>query len=68
MRKKHKERSGKICKKIGYLQVIKDDKEEKKEQNNKEQENLDLNNRLDFGIDSDIIVGRIIKFKPAYLY
>lgn len=30
--------------------------------------NLDLNNRLDFGIDSDIIVGRIIKFKPAYLY
>ena len=38
--------SGKICKKIGYLQVIKDDKEEKKEQNNKEQENLDLNNSL----------------------
>lgn len=30
--------------------------------------NLDLNNRLDFGIDSDIIVGRIIKFKPANLY
>ena len=30
--------------------------------------NLDLNNRLDFGIDSDIIVGRIIKFKPTYLY
>ena len=30
--------------------------------------NLDLNNRLDFGIDSDIIVGRITKFKPAYLY
>ena len=30
--------------------------------------NLDLNNRLDFGIDSDIIVGKIIKFKPAYLY
>lgn len=38
--------SGKICKKIGYLQVIKDDKEDKKEQNNKEQENLDLNNSL----------------------
>lgn len=29
--------------------------------------NLDLNNRLDFGIDSDIIVGRIIKFNQQSL-
>ena len=29
--------------------------------------NLDLSNRLDFGIDSNIIVGRIIKFKQQSL-
>lgn len=29
--------------------------------------NLDLSNRLDFGIDSNIIVGRITKFKHKYL-
>lgn len=29
--------------------------------------NLDLNNRLDFGIDSDIIVGRITKFGQRHL-